>query len=42
LVFKNNANFFADNCQKSKKIVIITPTLGANPTIVSYSATSAL
>jgi hypothetical protein len=24
LVFVKNANFFAENCQKSKKIVIIT------------------
>jgi hypothetical protein len=26
LVFEKNANFFAENCQKSKKIVIITST----------------
>jgi hypothetical protein len=26
LVFENNANFFAENCQKSQKIVIITST----------------
>jgi hypothetical protein len=28
LVFEQNANFFAENCQKSKKIVIITSTPG--------------
>jgi hypothetical protein len=28
LVFEKNANFFAENCQKSQKIVIITSTLG--------------
>jgi hypothetical protein len=26
LVFKKNANFFAENCQKSQKIMIITST----------------
>jgi hypothetical protein len=26
LVFEKNANFFADNCQKSQKIMIITST----------------
>jgi hypothetical protein len=26
LVFEKNANFFAENCQKSPKIVIITST----------------
>jgi hypothetical protein len=26
LVFEKNANFFAENCRKSQKIVIITPT----------------
>jgi Ni,Fe-hydrogenase III small subunit len=26
LVFEKNANFFAENCRKSKKIVIITST----------------
>jgi hypothetical protein len=26
LVFKKNAKFFAENCQKSQKIVIITST----------------
>jgi hypothetical protein len=30
LVFEKNANFFAENCQKSQKIVIITSTPGAN------------
>jgi hypothetical protein len=28
LVSEKNANFFAENCQKSQKIVIITPTPG--------------
>jgi hypothetical protein len=28
LVFVKNANFFAENCQKSQKIVIITSTPG--------------
>jgi hypothetical protein len=28
LVFEKNANFFAENCQKSQKIVIITLTPG--------------
>jgi hypothetical protein len=28
LVFEKNANFFAENCQKSQKIVIITSTPG--------------
>jgi hypothetical protein len=32
LVFDKNANFFAENCEKSQKIVIITSTPGANPT----------
>jgi hypothetical protein len=27
-VFEKNANFFAENCQKSQKTVIITSTLG--------------
>jgi hypothetical protein len=26
LVFEKNANFFAENCQKSQKIVIVTST----------------
>jgi hypothetical protein len=26
LVYEKNANFFAENCQKSQKIVIITST----------------
>jgi hypothetical protein len=30
LFFEKNANFFAKNCQKSQKIVIITSTPGAN------------
>jgi hypothetical protein len=29
LVFKRNANFFAENCEKSQKIVIITSTPGS-------------
>jgi hypothetical protein len=28
LVFEKNANFFAENCRKSQKIVIITSTPG--------------
>jgi flagellar biogenesis protein FliO len=28
LVFEKNANIFAENCQKSQKIVIITSTPG--------------
>jgi hypothetical protein len=28
LVFEKNANFFAENCRKSRKIVIITSTPG--------------
>jgi hypothetical protein len=28
LVFEKNANFFAENCRKSEKIVIITSTPG--------------
>jgi hypothetical protein len=28
LVFEKNANFFAENCKKSQKIVIITSTPG--------------
>jgi hypothetical protein len=35
LAFEKNANFFAENWQKSQIIVIITSTPGANPTIVS-------
>jgi hypothetical protein len=38
LVFEKDANFFAENGQKSHKIVIITSTPGANPTIESYNA----
>jgi hypothetical protein len=38
LVFEKNANFFAENCRKSQKIVIITSTPGANPTTASYNA----
>jgi hypothetical protein len=39
LDFKKNANFFAENWQKSQKLVIITSTPGANPAIVSYNGT---
>jgi hypothetical protein len=35
LVFDKNANFFAENCQKSQKIVIITSTPAANRQQVS-------
>jgi hypothetical protein len=28
LIFEKNANFFAENCQKSQKIVIISSTIG--------------
>jgi hypothetical protein len=31
LVFEKNANFFAKNCQKSQKIVIITSTQDQHP-----------
>jgi hypothetical protein len=38
LVYEKNTNFFAENCQKSQKIVIITSTPGANPVgAVEYS-----
>jgi hypothetical protein len=40
LVFEKNANFFAENWRKSQKIVIITSTPGANPTIVCYNAST--
>jgi hypothetical protein len=33
LVFEKNANFFAENCQNSQKIMIITSIPGASPTI---------
>jgi hypothetical protein len=42
LVFEKNTNFFAENCQNSQKIVIITSAPGANPTTVGYNATSSL
>jgi hypothetical protein len=38
LVFEKNANFFAENCQKSQKIVVITSTPGANPAIANSNA----
>jgi hypothetical protein len=40
LVFKKNANFFAENCQKSSKIVIITSTPGANPMTFDCTTTT--
>jgi hypothetical protein len=40
LVFEKNANFFAENWEKSPKIVIITSTPGANPTIVRYNVSA--
>jgi hypothetical protein len=40
LVFEKNANFFAEICQKSQKIVIITSTPGINPTIATYNASA--
>jgi hypothetical protein len=44
LTFDKNANFFAENCQKSQKIVIITSTPGANPganpTTFKFTATT--
>jgi hypothetical protein len=39
LVFEKSSNFFAENCQKSQKIVTITSTPGANPTIALHNAT---
>jgi hypothetical protein len=35
LVFEKNANFFAENCQKSQKIVIITSTPEKNTSFFS-------
>jgi purine nucleoside permease len=40
LVFETNANFFAENCRKSPKIVIITSTPEANPMIGNYNAST--
>jgi hypothetical protein len=40
LVFDKNANFFAENWQKSQKIVIITSTPGANPTTLEFKTTT--
>jgi hypothetical protein len=40
LVFEKNANFFADNCRKSQKIVIIPSTPGANTTTFELTATT--
>jgi hypothetical protein len=39
LEFRKNANFFAENCRKLQKIVIITSTPGANPTTFEFTAT---
>jgi hypothetical protein len=36
LVFEKNANFFAENCQKSQKIVIITPVPGLLTNIIDH------
>jgi hypothetical protein len=38
IVFWENANFFAENWQKSQKIVIITSTPGTNPTTAIHNA----
>jgi hypothetical protein len=35
LVFEKNANFFAENCHKSHKIVIITSNPGCDAALVS-------
>jgi hypothetical protein len=40
LVFEKNANFFAENCRKSQKIVIITSTPGANPTTSEFTTST--
>jgi hypothetical protein len=40
LVFEKNANFFAENWQKSQKIVIITSTPGANPSTFKSTTTA--
>jgi predicted dinucleotide-binding enzyme len=37
LVFDKNANFFAENCQKSQKIVIVTSTPDAKKGKVSFN-----
>jgi hypothetical protein len=37
LVFEKNANFFAENWQKSKKIIIITLTPGHPVLLSSFS-----
>jgi hypothetical protein len=37
LVFEKNVNFFAENSQKSQKIVIITSTPVPNPTTLIYN-----
>jgi hypothetical protein len=39
LVFEKNANFFAKNCQKLQKIVIITSVPGNNPTTSEFTTT---
>jgi hypothetical protein len=38
LVFEKNANFFAENCRKSQKIVIITSTPSREPTNPLYKS----
>jgi hypothetical protein len=40
LVFMKNANFFAENRQKSQKIVIITPTQDFAPIGSSFTSGS--
>jgi uncharacterized protein (DUF342 family) len=40
LVFEKNANFVAENCRKSQKIVNITSTPGANPTTFEFTDTT--
>jgi hypothetical protein len=38
LVFEKNANFFAENCQKLQKIVIITSTPGIDYNVVGFES----
>jgi hypothetical protein len=40
LVFEKKRQFFAENCQKSQKIVIITSTPGAIPTTSQFTTTT--
>jgi hypothetical protein len=37
LVFEKNDNFFAENCQKKQKIVIITSTPGDKNNLYTFS-----